>query len=153
MLGAECLPEPFAEDVPPARRPASTPLQLAAGGGLLLALLATALPWSRFGVGSVAFGAWDQPPRWSSLAAVAALLGVLAWALRRTLLPERRAMDTAIAVLAGLVGVFALLSIWHPPAFTRTWIGPWIAVLGGAVACAATLAERRARREPPTPRI
>jgi hypothetical protein len=62
-------------------------------------------------------------------------------------------MDTAVAVLAGLVGVFALLSIWHPPAFTRTWIGPWIAVLGGAVACAATLAERRARGEPPTPRI
>lgn len=153
VLGVECLPEPLGADAPPRPRPAaSSPMQMLGGGALVLALVATALPWSRFGVGSGAFGAWDQPPRWSSLAAVAALLGCLAWGMRRTLLLASRGMNTAIALLGGLVVVGTLLSIWHPPAFTRAWIGPWVALVGGAIACAATLAEWRPRRGAPSAR-
>jgi hypothetical protein len=117
-------------------------------GAFALALVATFLPWSRFGVGAGAFGAWDQGPRWSSLAATAAVLGCLAWAARRLLLPSRRWLDVAIAVLGGLVSVGAVMSIWHRPAFTRTWIGPWIALLAGVVACASAVAARRTPRGP-----
>jgi hypothetical protein len=151
VLGVECLPEPLGGDATPAARPAgSSPLQLVAGGALLLALVATMLPWSRFGIGSGAFGAWDQPPRWSSLAAGAALVGCLAWGVRRVVLPSSRWMDAAITVLGGLVGAGAILSIWHPPAFTRPWIGPWLALVAGALACGTSLAERWTRRIPST---
>ena len=144
VVGIECLPQPLGVDLAPVPRArGSSTLQLVAGAALLLSLVATALPWSRFGVGSGAFGAWDQPPRWSSLTAVAAVLGCLAWGLRRMLLPAGKAMDTAIAFLGGLGSLGAILSIWHPPAFTRPWIGPWIAVVAAATACGASLAGRR----------
>ena len=149
VLGVECLPEPLALETPvPARPPRSSPLRQVAGAALLVALGATTLPWSRFGVGSGALGAWDQPPRWSSLAAGAALFGCLAWAMRRVFLPSARWMDAVIAGLGGLVVAGSIMSIWHPPAFTRAWIGPWLALVAGAVACGASLAERRRGREP-----
>jgi hypothetical protein len=149
VLGVECLPEPLGDDPAPAPRAArSSPLQLVTAGAFVLALVATVVPWSRFGVGAGAFGAWDQAPRWSSLAAAAAVLGCLAWGARRLLLPSRRWLDVAIAVLGGLVGVGAALSIWHPPAFTRTWIGPWLALAAGAIACASSVAAERTPRGP-----
>jgi len=149
VLGVECLPEPLGDEPPPVlRAPGSSPLQLTTGAAFALALVATMLPWSRFGVGSGAFGAWDQPPRWSSLAAAAAVLGCFAWGSRRLLIPSPRWLDAAIAVFGGLIGVGATLSIWHPPAFTRAWIGPWVALVAGAVACGSAVAGRRTPRRP-----
>lgn len=145
VLGAECLPEPFGADVPTAPRPGSTPLQLVAGGGLVLALLGTFLPWSRSGFASGAFGAWGQPARWATLTVVAVVLGIVAWGVRRALLQAPRFLDPVIAVLGGLASAGALLSMWHPPAFARTWIGPWVAFAGGAIACASTIVELRTR--------
>jgi len=152
VLGAECLPEPFASDVPTVARPGSTPLELVAAGGFALALVGTVLPWSRFGVGSGAFGAWGEPIRWATLTVAAVLLGLLAWSTRRAMLRPARYLDTVVAVLAGLAGAGALLAVWHPPAFARTWIGPWVAFLGGAIALASTLVELRARGRAPAPR-
>ena len=149
VLGAECLPEPFGPDVPTAPHPGSTPLQLVAGAGLALALLGTLLPWSRFGVGSGAFGAWGEPIRWATLTVVAVLLGILAWGARRALLQPPHFLDTAIAVLGGVASLGALLALWHPPAFAPTWIGPWVALLGGAIACASTVVEVRTGRRAP----
>ena len=147
VLGVECLPEPLTAGTPaPAGTPRSSPLRQVAGAALLMALVATTLPWSRFGVGSGALGAWDQPPRWSSLAAGAALFGCLAWGVRRVFLPSARWMDAVVAGLGGLVGAGAILSIWHPPAFTRAWVGPWLALVAGALACGASLADRRGGR-------
>ncbi|HEU4356397.1 MAG TPA: hypothetical protein VFT27_12480 [Actinomycetota bacterium] len=146
VLGTECLPEPFGPDVPTAPHPGSTPLQLAAGVGLIFALLGTLLPWARFGVGSGAFGAWGQPIRWATLTVIAALLGIGAWGIRRALLHPPHALDTAVAVLGGLSSLGAMLSIWHPPAFSPTWIGPWVTLFGGAIACASTVVEIRGRR-------
>ncbi|HEU4527204.1 MAG TPA: B-box zinc finger protein [Actinomycetota bacterium] len=151
VLGAECLPEPFGSDLPRIVRPPVTVLQLIAGAGLALALLGTVLPWSRFGVGSGAFGAWGEPIRWATLTVVAVVLALLAWGARRALLRPPSFLDTAIAVLAGVACVAALLSVWHPPAFARTWIGPWVAFAGGAIACTSTLVEIRARRAASVP--
>jgi hypothetical protein len=149
VLGVECLPEPLGDDPPPAPRAARRPpLQLVTAGALALALVATVVPWSRFGVGAGTFGAWEQAPRWSSLTAAAAVLGCLAWAARRLLLPARRWPGVAIAVLGGLVSLGAAMSIWHPPAFTRTWIGPWIALAAGVVACVSSVAAERTPRGP-----
>ncbi|HEX5950955.1 MAG TPA: hypothetical protein VFZ96_08125 [Actinomycetota bacterium] len=151
VLGAECLPEPFGSDVPRIVRPRVTVLQLIAVGGLVLALVGTMLPWSRFGVGSGAFGAWGEPIRWATLAMAAVVLGLLAWGARRALLRPPAFLDVTIAVLGAIASVAALLSVWHPPAFARTWIGPWVAIAGGAIACASTLVEIRARREASKP--
>ena len=154
VLGVECLPEPLGGRATPARgAPSSSPLDLVAGAALALSLVATLLPWSRFGVGSGAFGAWDHAPRWASLAAGGAVLGCLAWGARRVLLPSSRVIDRAIAVLGAMVGAGATLTILYPPAFTRTWIGPWVALVAGAVACGTSLAERRERRGPSPPPI
>jgi hypothetical protein len=149
VLGVECLPEPLAED--PAQLPravGSSRLELVTAGAFALALVATLVPWSRFGVGAGALGAWDQAPRWSSLAAGATVSGCLAWVIRRLLLPSARWLDLVIAVLGGLVALGAALSIWHPPAFTRTWIGPWIALAAGLAACGSAVVARRTPRTP-----
>ena len=71
--------------------------------------------------------------------------------VRRALLQAPRFLDPVIAVLGGLASAGALLSMWHPPAFARTWIGPWVAFAGGAIACASTIVEpapARALRSP-----
>lgn len=151
VLGTECLPEPFGADVPTAPHPGSTPLQLIAGGGLAIALLGTSLPWTRFGGSSGAFGAWGQPIRWATLTVAAVVLGIVAWGARRALLEPPRLLDRAIAVLGGLASLGALVAVWHPPAFARTWIGPWVTFIGGAVACASTLVELRGRRRAANP--
>ncbi len=152
VLGVECLPEPIGVEAPRPSAPRSTLPQLVAAGGLLLAVVATALPWSRFGVGSGAFGAWGEPPRWSTLTAAAGVLGCAVWGGRRLLGLRDRRVDAAIAALGGLVAFGAILSLWHPPAFTKAWIGPWIALVGGAVVAAASVAAWRSPRERPGPR-
>jgi hypothetical protein len=153
VLGTECLPDPLGRHTPvPARRgPPLTGADLVAGVGFGLALLATALPWSRFGVGAGPFGAWGGTPRWSLLAAISALAGTAVWVARLgSRGGDRRAFDAVLAVLGALVALGSALAIWHPPAFTRVWVGPWVGLLGGLAGCAASLAAVRREREPST---
>lgn len=145
--GFECLPTILGSDAPPAFEPggvrpdrASRVVTLAAFGA---AVLATTLPWSRFGPGSGAFGAWTRAGRWSLLALAAAVAGlVLAIVSLRRSEPSRT-RDLACVILGGSVALAAALSVMFPPAFSRPWLGPWVALPSGLLACGATVAALR----------
>jgi hypothetical protein len=148
-FGTECLvvalgpeaPQEAAEPAPPGRT-----FDRLVGAGFALAVGASALPWSRFGVGSDAFGAWGRDARWSLLEAAAATVGLLVWVVARRLPPSPR-LDAIAAVLAALALEGSLLAIVRPPSFTRTWIGPWVGVVGCALALWAAIGSlRQARR-------
>lgn len=156
VLGVECLPEPLGQPGPTPGRigPLLTWPNLIAGASFGLALLATALPWSRFGVGSGMFGAWGRTLIWSLLAAVGALAGVTVWVARQLLRDaDRRGFDVALATLGGIVALASALAIWHPPAFTRPWLGPWVALLAGVSAAGASIAALRKARSPAPVRV
>src|SRR2546423_13270757 len=73
VRGAECLPDdaaPAGEDDSPSER--SRRGAALAGLGSLAALVTTLFPWTRFGTGSGALGAWGTG-RWSLLAALASV--------------------------------------------------------------------------------
>jgi hypothetical protein len=149
--GAECLAEVLGPDAPDAieakvhraDRTIRTLAQVAFG----LAVLATALPWSRFGPGSGAFGAWTRFGRWSLVAALAAIAGLaLATARRRPRL-RNPIWDVVTASLGALVLVASLLSVLFPPPFSRPWLGPWFAVVFGASACTASIVAARTAEE------
>lgn len=152
VLGAECLPDPLERTPAPLRRgPPLGGTNLLTGAAFGLALLATTLPWTRFGVGSGFFGAWGGSPRWSLLAAVSATAGAAVWGTRQMVHGgDRLGFDVALGVLGGLVAFASALAIWHPPAFTRVWVGPWVSLAGGLVACAASFAAVRRERKPAT---
>jgi hypothetical protein len=158
-IGAECLSAVLGDEgvpAPPERahRPAAPFLLLL---GALVALAGTALPWTRFGPGSGAFGAWSGTIRWSVVAAVAALVtAVIALALvlrylRRVVRWGWFVLPTVPAFVAGLA---AVLHAVNPPSFTRPWIGGWVTLGGATVAILAALAEaasgRRRTRTPVT---
>ena len=156
VLGVECLPEPLGQQAPsPGRlRPLLASTNLITGAAFGLALVASALPWSHFGVGSGMFGAWGRPITWGLLAAVCALAGVVVWIVRQMVSdPERAAFDVALGVLGGVVALASTLAIWHPPAFTRTWLGPWVSLVAGLVACGACVAALLRARRPATVRV
>jgi hypothetical protein len=151
--GSECLSAVLGPDAPsdePAPAPAiDRAMRWIAGVGFGVALLGTALPWSRFGVGSDRFGAWGQDLRWSLVVATSSVLGVTWWLAVLRMRERPRADELAIA-LAGLVILATLLAIWRPPPFTRTWLGPWVSGVGGLIALAGALGtawilRRRAR--------
>jgi hypothetical protein len=149
-FGSECLADVLGPDAGDSTDP-STPrpdrgARTFALGAFGVAVLATALPWTRFGPGSEAFGAWTRSGHWSLVAAVAAIGGLVITAAR--LRPRLRdpGWDVAIAALGALVVVASLLSVLFPPAFSRPWLGPWFAVVAGAIACGTSiLAARNAR--------
>ncbi|HXF73218.1 MAG TPA: hypothetical protein VNO79_11480 [Actinomycetota bacterium] len=117
------------------------------GASLALATLATALPWTRFGVGSGAFGAWSGSFRWSMVAATAAVLGLGLWSLgRRGRLGAHRLRPGFFGALAGVGATGALLAIAHPPPFARPSLGPWLALVACAAAAVAAAWWERARR-------
>ncbi len=150
VLGVECLPEPLGRPGgEPVRRARPLPTTNAlVGAAFTIALLGTAMPWSRFGLGSGLFGAWGRSPRWALLATVAALLGGALWVVRRLLwLGVDGRVDLALAALGGLVALGAALAIWHPPPFTRPWLGPWVALIGGIVASVGAIGGRRRPEE------
>jgi len=150
-FGSECLADVLGPDAADATDP-STPrpdrgvrtLALAAFG---LAVLATALPWSRFGPGSGAFGAWTRSGHWSLVAALAAIGGLVITAARLRSRLQELGWDVAIAGLGALVVVAALLSVLFPPAFSRPWLGPWFAVVFGAMACGTSILTARSARK------
>jgi len=140
ILGSECLAAALGHDVRqdediPSRAPWAAPWALT-GAGFALSVLATILPWTRFGEGSGLLGAWGRTTRWSVLATVAAVLGLGVWfALRRGAVRwSWVAVETA---LGAIIVLGAVLAIVRPPPFTRPWIGPWFALGAGLLSCAA----------------
>jgi hypothetical protein len=145
--GSECLSTVLGSDAPPAVEPREVrpdrgirAFALAAFGA---AVIATTLPWSRFGPGSGAFGAWTRAGRWSLLAAAAAVAGLIVAivSLRRT--EADRPRDLACAILGASVALASTLSVLYPPAFSRPWLGPWVAIVSGLLACGATIVALR----------
>lgn len=157
VLGAECLtaalgPDAVPDDAIAAREPSSSSSALT-GVAFALALVATFLPWSRFGIGSDAFGAWGKSIRWSLLTAVAAASGLALWIVLRAFRPRPRPwMGLALAILGALLVLGALLAILRPPPFTRTWVGPWVAMGAGVMPMASGVRSRWAGSLRPIPR-
>lgn len=151
VLGSECLAAALGPDVRQdedvsSRAPWAAPWALT-GAGFALSVVATILPWTRFGEGSGLFGAWGRTTRWSALATVAAVLGLGLWfALRKGVVRwSWVAVETA---LGAIVVLGAVLAIVRPPPFTRPWIGPWFALGPGLLSCAAAWTTRRRIRGP-----
>jgi hypothetical protein len=150
--GPECLGEVLGDDAPAveAPRPTRAPADRVAGVTILVALVATLAPWTRFGTGSGWFhGAWSADVRWSLLAALAALVAAIAW---WTAKPGggRIARRVCSAACAG-TALGSLLAIVNPPPFTKAAPAPWVALAAAAVALAALLVGHR-RDLRPTPR-
>jgi lysylphosphatidylglycerol synthetase-like protein (DUF2156 family) len=147
--GVECLASVLGPDVaaaaaPPARAPDARPRGVARIA-FAVAVAATILPWSRFGPGSEAFGAWSRAGRWSVAAAVAAVLGLVVTFAQRSNRLRAPGWDVAAALLGAGVAVGSMLAVVYPAAFSRPWLGPWIASAAGAIACGATVLASRAR--------
>ncbi|MEX1046754.1 MAG: hypothetical protein WD050_05055 [Actinomycetota bacterium] len=145
VLGPECLSAILGPDAPPpdaspARRKPSLVLS---GAGFVLALAATILPWSRFGLGSGPFGAWGWTLRWSLLSACASAVGLALWLFLNAvrLHPSRRAASV-FRVLAALTVAGAILSLVNPPPFVTPAAGPWAAIAAGLLAFAGTFKTR-----------
>jgi hypothetical protein len=129
-VGQECLAVALGDEAPPPSPPGAPPIDVARWitvGGFLLAAVATLLPWSRFGTGSEPLGAWGDSFRWSLVAAVAAVVGLL-------LAATRSRSDGGVVVVAAIVVVASILAVADPPAFTSPWLGPWLAIAGGGTA-------------------
>ena len=140
VLGPECLPEDLraAAANPPAARTSGLLLPLT-GIGFALALLASALPWKRYGLGSGPFGAWGLTLRWSIGAGVAALCGMAFWIIACGV--RRRAGKTTVIslrIIAALVLTCSVLHLLRAPGFGPPAIGPWVSLAGGALALAGT---------------
>lgn len=141
--GAECLvsvlgPEAAAGAQTPLRAPDARARSVARIA-FALATLATMLPWSRFGPGSEAFGAWSRSGRWSVLAGLAAVLGLALSLAQRSARLRTPGWDVAVAMTGAVVVIGSILSVAFPAAFSRPWLGPWVAAVAGALACGATL--------------
>jgi hypothetical protein len=151
VLGPDCLWTVLgAEEVPVVRVPDPISLPRAvAGAAFAVAVLASLLPWSRFGMGSGALGAWGREPHWSLLAGVAAAIGFAVWFSRALVRPaDGSAWDIAMTALGAIVTLGTTLALLNPPPFTKPWLGPWVALPAGAVAWAASIVALRMRRAP-----
>ena len=145
MLGPECLeaaigPDPSLPEVPE-RDPAQR-ARVAATVAFAVAVISTALPWSRFGAGSDVLGAWSDTPAWSMVAAVAASLGLVI-SLVGSFTRRGPAVLDVLATLAGLaVTAACVLALVRPRPFTSPWLGPWVALGAGFPATIAAIGAR-----------
>jgi len=150
-FGTECLSDVIgpdaAETTDPTRSRPDRGIRTFALAAFGLAVIASAMPWSRFGPGSEAFGAWTRSGHWSLVAALAAIVGLALTGARLVSRLRDPAWDVAIAGLGALVVVASLLSVLFPPAFSRPWLGPWFAVAAGAVACGTSILAARTARQ------
>jgi hypothetical protein len=132
VLGAECLPEVLGDDTPEAptgpirRRPARSIAEWVIGALFAVAVLATLLPWTRFGTGSGFAGGWAIDRRWSMLAAGAAVVSLGLWirSVRRPSIARAVAMVGGALILTG-----SALAIANPPPFTKPALAPWLAAV------------------------
>lgn len=144
VLGVECVASVLGEDPQPLVKPGRSRASIMSGAGLGGVVVASLLPWTRFGVGSSILGGWDAVPSWSLLASLTGVVGLIVWWLsgRR----GRRGAEVA-ALVGGLVATAAaLLAAIHPPPFTRPSIGPDVAFLAGITALVAGVIEARRPR-------
>ena len=138
VVGQECLAtalgDPLVEAPQPRKRRFPDARRVLLSVGVPVAVVGTAVPWTRSSFGSGWFGAWGWSPlRWSVLAALGATLGallLLAAMIRRV--PSSLPWRIVLAGAAGATAAGSALHVWHPPPFTEPWLGPWV-TLGGAV--------------------
>lgn len=144
VLGPGCIAEELGDPALVTSPEPDRDRSWVAVAGAVLAVAGTAAPWTRTGAGDRVFGAWVPTPRWSMLAAVAAIaLVAVAWTWAGR--PASRPISLALAVLT-VVG--AVLAIVFPPTFQAASWGPWITATGGggaAIVIATTGARARAR--------
>jgi hypothetical protein len=148
VLGPECL---AAELGDPAITSPPEPDGAVAGSwvavaGALLALLATAAPWTKTGAGDRLLGAWVPSIRWSMMAAVAAVaLLPAAWWFRA----RGSRYGAILVILAGTAVTFgSALAIAFPPTFQAASWGPWVAAVGGVTAIGGAIANSVVERHP-----
>jgi hypothetical protein len=148
VLGPECLATELGDpeiSTPPEPDRAVTGSWVAFSGAVL-ALLATAGPWTRTGAGDRLLGAWVPSVRWSMVAAVAATtLLPAAWWFR-----THTARAGAILMILGgtAIALASALAIAFPPTFQAASWGPWVAATGGAIAVAGAVANIVAEPRP-----
>jgi hypothetical protein len=143
ILGVECLASALGPDAPVPlveEREPGWPARRVAAVAFAAAVIATVLPWSRFGRGAEVFGAWGTTPSWSVLVAVAAVAGLAASLLFRVWPHLVRTSEAMVAVAAVVVVAGSILALARPPAFTSPWLGPWVALGAGLAASGASFA-------------
>jgi hypothetical protein len=148
-VGQECLAVTLGDEAPPPSPPERPPVDVARWitlGGFAVAVVATLVPWSRFGTGSEPFGAWGDSFRWSLVVAVAAVIGLVLAATR----PGSRGPLLGAAVI---VVSASILAVADPPAFTSPWLGPWLALAGGATSLVGAAMHRGRVRRAATARV
>ena len=140
VFGSECLAEVLGPEwagpprgVPIRRR--DVPFDLT-GAAFFAAVVATVLPWTRFGGASGLFGAWGLSPfQWSSVSALGAAAGLLLWlGLRVAGRTGGRSGGFVLLALAAATATGSILHAYNPPPFTHAWLGPWVALGSAAVA-------------------
>jgi hypothetical protein len=133
------------EDAPeePPQAPRASTVVVVAAAAFAVASLATIAPWTSLGEGSAVLGAWSGTPRWSSLAGLAAVVGLgIAVAGWRIPVPPRWWM-AAVGALGAVVCATSLLAWFHPPFPADATPVPLIAAGAGLVASIATFARAR----------
>lgn len=144
VLGSECLSQVLGDDAPSAEPVASRRLG-PAGFAFVVAALATLAPWTTLGDGSGPFGAWSTSPRWSVLAGIAAVVGVVVEVVGRRL-PVRDRARRIVGVALGLAVVAgSALAFFRPPFPAGSVVTPWVAAAAGAAAAAASAVDLRRR--------
>lgn len=141
--GSECLSTVLGSDAPAAFvaaevRPVGA-IRVVTVVAFGTAVLATTLPWSRFGPGSGPFGAWTRAGRWSLVAAAAAVAGLVVAIASLGRLEASRPLYLIGAILGGSIALASALSVAFPPAFSRPWLGAWVALVSGLIACGASV--------------
>ena len=141
VLGVECIEQVLGTPPQPPVRPSRGAATRLTGVGLAIAALASALPWTRTGVGDGVFGGWDSVPSWSFAASALAVASLVAWLVGG---PSARRAAASAAIGGGvLVQVSAAMATIHPPFLTRPWLGPFVAIAGSVLAIAAAIIDGR----------
>jgi hypothetical protein len=141
ILGPECLAEALGPDAPVRPLPPALerPGMGLVGIAFAAAVLVTLLPWTRFGHASGPLDAWRWA-RWSLVAAIAAAVGLLLWAVQWW---RPRIVDHAAAVglgcLGGIVAAAGVLAALFPPSLTKGTLVPWLEAFAGLAAAAAAI--------------
>jgi hypothetical protein len=151
VLCTECARRLVGEPAPPpapARAPASRILDVGAASLLGAALLATLLPWQRFGTLTGAFSAWRISNPWpflSSALILTATMGAAVVLLRRwPLLLTYSAL--AYTVMAAGAAAAVSVALLRAPGFTSHTPAPYVVLIGALGA--AAVGALRLRRSP-----